>query len=105
MENSLVFISSEHYLFDRLNATYLNGIYFDGMTQDHFNYDCCGVIQGSIRPGIFDCRILDYPNPCKAFIWECKNSNLFWRGFVVDINDAAAIQKAEDAYNERKQIL
>lgn len=101
----LTFISSEHPLWDALHPTYLNGIYFDGMTEEHFSYDCCGLLHGAITPGIFDCTIHDYPNPCKAFIWEHERTPIFWRGLVVDAQDTASIEKAKQAYNERKQFL
>lgn len=105
MQKHLILISSEHPLFYSLNATYINGVYFDGMTQTHFQNDCCGIIQGTVVPGVFDCTIIGYSNPCKAFIWESEHSQLLWRGLVVDINEAGALQKAEIAYSERKQFL
>jgi len=101
----LVLVPSEDAEYVKLGAVFLNGVYLDGMTEEFAGYDCVGIVKGNLRSGIWNCRLHRYPNPCKAFIWPCKHSTLFWRGFVMDQQDSKAIVHAMQAYTEQSQII
>lgn len=104
-EAGLVFISSEDAEYKKLGAVFLNGVYLDGRTEKFAGYDCVGIVEGDLRPGIWNCRLHGYPNPCKTFLWSCMHGTLFWRGFVVDQCDSKAIVHAMQAYTEQRQMI
>lgn len=85
--------------------------YLHGKVQHEMGYDiaaclnaegCADFEKEQWKPGIYDVEVVDYPKPCKAYLW---NTKLGHRGLIVDIEDKEAVKSAEEKYNKKEQLL
>lgn len=89
-------------------VTILAGAYLHGKLEHEMGYDICAILNGEecikdekYIEGIYDVEVEDYPNKCKAFLWNKSGP----RGLVVDINDSDAMKYAEECYNDKLSCL
>ena len=85
--------------------------YLHGIVQDKMGYDiaaclnaeeCADFEKELWKPGIYDVEVIDYPKPCRAYLWNVSGRS---RGLIVDIEDKEGVRSAEEAYNNKEYIL
>ena len=85
--------------------------YLHGTVQEKMGYDiaaclnaeeCADFEKERWIPGVYDVEVVDYQNPCKAYLWNVSGRS---RGLIVDIEDKDAVKSAEEAYNNKEYIL
>ena len=85
--------------------------YLHGIVQEKMGYDiaaclnaeeCADFEKELWKPGIYDVEVVDYPKPCRAYLWNALGRS---RGLIVDIEDTAGVRSAENAYNNKEYML
>ena len=85
--------------------------YLHGIVQDKMGYDiaaclnaeeCADFEKELWKPGIYDVEVIDYPKPCRAYLWNALGRS---RGLIVDIEDKEGVRSAEKAYNNKEYML
>ena len=85
--------------------------YLHGIVQEKMGYDiaaclnaeeCADFEKELWKPGIYDVEVIDYPKPCRAYLWNALGRS---RGLIVDIEDKEGVRSAEKAYNNKEYML
>ena len=85
--------------------------YLHGKVQHEMGYDiaaclnaeeCTDPTKEQWKPGIYDVEVVDYQNPCRAYLWNALGRS---RGLIVDIEDEEGVKSAEEAYNNKEFML
>lgn len=85
--------------------------YLHGIVQKKMGYDiaaclnaeeCADFEKELWKPGIYDVEVIDYPKPCRAYLWNALGRS---RGLIVDIEDKEGVRSAEKAYNNKEYML
>ena len=85
--------------------------YLHGTVQEKMGYDiaaclnaeeCADFEKELWKPGIYDVEVIDYPKPCRAYLWNALGRS---RGLIVDIEDKEGVRSAEKAYNNKEYSL
>ena len=85
--------------------------YLHGIVQEKMGYDiaaclnaeeCADFEKELWKPGIYDVEVIDYPKPCRAYLWNALGRS---RGLIVDIEDKEGVRSAEKAYNNKEYSL
>lgn len=85
--------------------------YLHGIVQEKMGYDiaaclnaedCADFEKELWKPGIYNVEVVDYPKPCRAYLWNALGRS---RGLIVDIEDKEGVRSAKKAYNNREYML
>lgn len=103
---------------------YLGGVYLHGKVESANGYDCVEIIEDEcdafayrlstdsskttvelldIPTGTYECKVYGYDKPCTAFIWrhEYADGHIHMHGLIVDNEDKAWYEDAENKFNEK----
>lgn len=85
--------------------------YLHGDLESEMGYDitlclnaelCCNFEKHQYIDGVYEVEVVDYPNPCTAYLWTADGIN---RGLIVDSTDTVSVEFAKEKYKSKSYFL